>query len=166
MLYGFELNESESPLDHLATVCCGAALTDATASLAAELLVLCAREYTLLRLHPRLLVACVLRVAVCAYAPVGGAAWTASLAARCGYESAVINEQVAVHLAFLAGVEVSFRSLASGRRERALRVRVPETLVSDLDESAAHIAANAIANAPMPIMDLGGAVEVVPLSLG
>ena len=148
LLYGFELNESESALDHLSTVCCGAHLSDATVSLAAELLVLCAREYTLLRLHPRFLVACVLRVAVCASVPLG-AAWGATLATRCGYETAVINDGVAVHLAFLTGLEVSFRSLASGRRERALRVRLPETLVSDLDESAGHIAANAISNSPM-----------------
>ena len=84
------------------------------------------REYALLKLHARLLVACALRVAVTA--SPDGVTWSEALAARCGYPSAVIAEQVEVHLDFLLGQAVSCRSLASGRRERTLSVRIPHAI--------------------------------------
>ena len=54
-----------------------------------------------------------------------------ALAWRCGYPDALIAEQVSVHLAFLKGVEVSCRSLASGGRDRVVRVRLVDELLDD-----------------------------------
>lgn len=128
LLYGLEVSQLDSPLDYFAHVSCGAGLPDETVSLAAELLILCTREYPLLRLHSRLLVACAVRVAVRNSPDDLGVVWSESLAARCGYPTAVISEMVRTHLAFLSGLDVSCRRLASGRRERSLRVRLCDEL--------------------------------------
>ena len=93
-------------------------------SLTIELLILCTREYPLLRMRSRLLVACALRVAIRAAPDGDNVQWTESIAARCGYPSRVITEHCLAHLAFLNGWEIRCRRLASGRRERSLRVVV------------------------------------------
>ena len=124
LLYGFEIGEADSSLDYLAHITGGLNLPDATVSLTIELLILCTREYPLLRMRSRLLVACALRVAIRAAPDGDNVQWTESIAARCGYPSRVITEHCLAHLAFLNGWEIRCRRLASGRRERSLRVVV------------------------------------------
>ena len=137
LLYGFEIGEADSPLTHLAHVCCATRLSDASISLACELLILCTREYPLLKLSPRLLAACALYLALKAAPHLGGEqGWDIDLAAQCGFPSAVVVEQVHVHFAFLRGVEVSCRSLASARRERTLRVHLSDETFSDMHAEA------------------------------
>ena len=64
MQYGLELGGYESPLQFLATYCAMVPQPEPTVAIAQELIVKCAREYALLKLHPRLLAACCLRIAV------------------------------------------------------------------------------------------------------
>ena len=134
VLFGFEVGEWESPLHFLALACASATLPDVTVSLAVELLVACAKEYTLLRLHPRLIAACALYLAVkntrasntmlAGAPPTQEVAWTSELASRCGYPTAVIEEHISREFCTLDGKELRCRSCASARtvRDRPIHI--------------------------------------------
>lgn len=139
VLFGFEVGEWESPLHFLTLACASATLPDVTVSLAVELLVVCAKEYTLLRVHPRLIAACALYLAVkntrtstmavkstmlAGAPPTQEIAWTSELASRCGYPTAVIKEHISREFCMLDGKELRCRSCASGRtvRDRPIHI--------------------------------------------
>ena len=84
MQYGLELGDYESPLQFLSTYCAMVPQPEATVAIAQELIVKCAREYQLLKLHPRLLAACCLRIAV-RNGPAGSHAWHDAMMNFCGY---------------------------------------------------------------------------------
>lgn len=111
LLCGFEVGAYDSAHTWLCLAAADSGLAEPTVALAAELVVVCAREYALLCLQPKLLAACVLHIAV-RCAPDAGQCWSDGLAARCGYETAFIVEHVARHFEFLDGVEVSCKRLA------------------------------------------------------
>jgi len=143
LLYGFESNRWESPLHFLALACAGSGLRNVTVSIAIELLVACAKHYSLLRLHPRLLAACVLLLAVrnthasCNYLADSGSQvadgvhWSEEHAARCGYPTRLIKEHVRRNFRALQGEELRCRSFASdSARERSIVVKI---YVDDVD---------------------------------
>ena len=111
----------ESPLDFLCTFCAAAPLHDTTASIALELLVLSTREYPLLQLHPCLLAACCLYVAV-RNSPLGTNTWDDTLSSCCGYTREVLAEHADRQLAFCRDKEICCRSIASGNRTKTIRV--------------------------------------------
>ena len=123
LMLGFDVGGVLCPQHYLAEACHGSGLPEGTVSVAAELIVLCAREYELLRLHPRLLVACVLYVAV-RNSPDEGVEWTCTLARQCGYETSVIACHVSTHLSFLEGETVNCRRIGSQNRARTLLATV------------------------------------------
>ena len=111
----------ESPLDYLCTFCAAAPLHDTTASIALELLVLSTREYPLFQLHPCLLAACCLYVAV-RNSPLGTNTWDDTLSSCCGYTREVLAEHADRQLAFCRDKEICCRSIASGNRTKTIRV--------------------------------------------
>ena len=122
LLYGFEIGSWESPTHFLAQACSDwdAQMPDATLSIATEVIVCCGREYLLLRVHPRLVAACALYVAV--RNTPDHVAWSDSLAARCGYPTSVIEDHISEYFGALDGVEISCRRLGSTSRARTLTV--------------------------------------------
>ena len=88
LLQGLEPGGFCSPLDFLSRFCSALALPDATVSVALELLVISTREYELLQLHPCLLAACCLYVAV-RNSPDGTGQWEPSMSTCCGYPEEV-----------------------------------------------------------------------------
>lgn len=122
LLYGFEIGSWESPTHFLAQACSDwdAQMPDATLSIATEVIVCCGREYLLLRVHPRLVAACALYVAV--RNTPDHVAWSDSLAACCGYPTSVIEDHISEYFGALDGVEISCRRLGSTSRARTLTV--------------------------------------------
>ena len=115
LLRGLELGEFESPLQILATYLAAAPQRDTTVAIAQELLVQCAREYETLALHPRLLAACCLRIALRNTPGQHGCDIDNDdfVARVCGYAPEVLTEHIATTLRFTAGMELSCRPLNS-----------------------------------------------------
>ena len=130
MLYGFDIGRYETPWQHLSLIVAGSGLSDAQVSLASELIIESVRIYALLRLHPRLIAACTLFIAIYALAASGAAplrparAWSRGLALRCGYPTEAILDAVDAHFGFLDGTTVNYPSVASGCRARSESVQV------------------------------------------
>ena len=116
LLVGFEIGAYESPLSLLAQITVDVPIDDATASLAFEILVQCARHYELLRLTPRILASCALYLALKNTQSAPG--WSDGLADRCGFSTEVIDQAARHHLHELDGEDLKCRSLASITRER------------------------------------------------
>ena len=79
------------------------------------------REYPLLQLHPCLLAACCLYVAV-RNSPLGTNTWDDTLSSCCGYTREVLAEHADRQLAFCRDKEICCRSIASGNRTKTIRV--------------------------------------------
>jgi len=116
LLVGFEIGAYESPLSLLAQITVDVPIDDATASLAFEILVQCARHYELLRLTPRILASCALYLALKNTQSAPG--WSDELADRCGFSTEAIDQAARHHLHELDGEDLKCRSLASITRER------------------------------------------------
>ena len=92
LLQGLSPTDFCSSLDYLSRFCTALPLPDVTVSIALELLVISTREYELLQLHPCLLAACCLYVAV-RNSPSGQGqgccCWNDAMSACCGYTEQV-----------------------------------------------------------------------------
>ena len=120
LLHGLEPGAHESPLHFLACTAAATPLPDETLSIAVELIVAATREYTLLRLQPRLVAACCVHIAVGLSSD--GTSWSDRLAACCGYPSHAVADAREAYFQFWHGTELRCRSLASGEREKTIVV--------------------------------------------
>ncbi|KAL1527428.1 hypothetical protein AB1Y20_016094 [Prymnesium parvum] len=118
LLHGFEIDTFDSPLHYIAMFGTMRPLADTPVSIAVELLIMCAREYSVLRLHPSLVAACCLYLAMrnSTVADGGIEEWDDGLAACCGFSEQSLVHTIEVELAFLRHVNYSCRSIASGAR--------------------------------------------------
>lgn len=121
MLQGLEPGQIESPLHYLGLFAAARQLHEVTASIALELLVVCTREYPLLELHPRMLAACCLYVAV-RNSPPGFDTWDDSCSAACGYKAELLRTHIEGKFSFLSGYKLSCRSITSGSRAKDISV--------------------------------------------
>jgi hypothetical protein len=123
LMAGFELGEHQSSQHFLCLACAGSGLPEPVVSIAAEVLCVFAREYELLCLHPRLLAACALYVAVRnSHDGHREVSWSDRLADRCGYSTEEIAEHVNDNCSFLDGCELTCRRLGATPRARTLGV--------------------------------------------
>jgi len=123
MLQGFDLSGYASPLDHLSELCAAWPLSDSVVSITLDLIVRASREYALLQLHPGLLAACCLYIALPHAPDPPPPRWTENLAASSGYPVEVLAEHASSRFKFAHELEVECRSIAS-RGRQAYRARL------------------------------------------
>ena len=126
LLQGFEMDAFDSPLRYLAMFGARRPLPDTPTSIAVELLIMCTREYPLLRLQPSLLAACCLYIAVrnTPSREEGSTQWDDVFTACCGYTPQTLCSTIEAELLFLRDAELSCRSIASASRVKTIKINL------------------------------------------